>query len=319
MRTAEFVSPNHPNKLCDRIADFILDSYLKQDPTTQCNIQVSGGYGKVFVYGDVASDGILSDYDITKIVYDISKVENVHIDLFKHNNKPTINTNSGISIGYATRETETLMPFEYELARGLNKFIYSHHPYDGTTQITINGDWITAVANFENTTSIELTNLINEYFKDTQYHVDKIYSNASGDWDSGGLIGGIGSNGNELVVDNYGPRIPIGGGSYSGKDITKLERTAGYMARRIAVDSLQKYGLQYALVELSYTDGSNKPIQARIKGNDSGINVETGLHLFEVKGYDLTPNGIIQFLDLNNTNFYQTSMWGHMGNDFNWK
>jgi S-adenosylmethionine synthetase len=319
MRTAEFVSPNHPNKLCDRIADSLLDSYLKQDPTTQCNIQVSGGYGKVFIYGDVASDGILSNYDIINIVYDISKVEDVDINLFKHNHKPTINNQSGIFIGYATKETETRMPFEYELARGLNKFIYSHHPYDGTTQITINGDWVTAVGSFANVESIELNNLIKEYFKNTPYYINKIYSNVSGDWDTGGLIGGIGSNGKELVVDNYGPRIPIGGGSYSGKDFTKIERSAGYMARRIAVDSLQKYRLQYALVELSYTDGVDEPIQARIKGNDSGINIETGLQLFEVTDYDLTPNGIIEFLDLRNVNFHETSLWGHMGNDFNWK
>jgi S-adenosylmethionine synthetase len=319
MRTAEFLSPNNPNKLCDRIADSILDVYLKQDPTTQCNIQVSGGYGKVFVYGDVASDGDVSNQTIQEIVYDISEVDNVEINLFKHNHKTNINNQSGIVIGYATKETETFMPFEYELARDLNKFIYSYHPYDGTTQITINGDWLSVVASFQNTTSTQLDNLIREYFKDKKYHIDKIYCNNSGDWNVGGLIGNSGSNGKEIVVDNYGPRIPIGGSSYSGKDFFKIERCAGYMARRIAVDSLTKYGLHYALVELSYANGQDEPVQARIKGNDSGINIETGLHLFEVKEYDLTPNGIIDFLELHNTNYHQTSLWGHMGNNFKWK
>ena len=120
-------------------------------------------------------------------------------------------------------------------------------------------------------------------------------------------------------MDNYGPRIPIGGGSYSGKDASHIDRCGGYMARKIAVDSLQKYGLMYALVELSYTMGNFTPIQARIKGNDKGINVETGIKLFDVIGYDLSVNGMIDLLDLRKPNFKEITEWGAFGNNFFWK
>jgi S-adenosylmethionine synthetase len=318
MRTSEFISPKHPDKLCDIISDTIFDKYLEQDPYTQCNIQVSGGFGVLNIIGEVASDGYLSDSEIIEIVYNISNIENVNIVLKNINKIPHINK-FGISIGYATKETETYLPFEYHYTRELNKFIYAQFPFEGKTQITINGDWVDVVASFENTTTLELETIIKEYFDTTNFHLNKLYCNSNGDWSNGGLINGVGASGKQNVIDNYGPRIPLGGGSYSGKDATKLDRCAGYMARRIAVDSLKQYGLQYALVELSYSNNQTQPIQARIKGNDSGINVETGLRLYEVQGYDLSPNGIIDFLDLRNISYAETSKWGHMGNNFNWK
>lgn len=318
MRTAEFISPNHPDKLCDIISDTLLDKYLEQDPFTQCNIQVSGGYGIVYVIGEIASDYTLLYSDIKEIVYNISQIENVVINLTKINKSQFINK-FGISIGYATKETESLLPFEFHHARELNKFIYNHNPFEGKTQITINGDWVDVVASFQNTTKDELENLVNDYIKTTNFHLNKLHCNSTGDWNVGGLLNGVGCSGKQNVIDNYGPRIPLGGGSYSGKDATKIDRCAGYMARRIAVDSLKQYGLQYALVELSYSNNQQTPLQARIKGNDSGINVETGLKLYEVKDYDLTPNEIIDFLDLTQPIYAETSKWGHMGNEFNWK
>lgn len=318
MRTAEFISPHHPDKLCDIISDTILDKYLGQDPNTQCNIQVSGGLGVVNVIGEIASDYTLSDSDITEIVYNICGIENVIIFL-KNINKLDYINKFGVSIGYATKETDSLLPFEFHHTRELNKFIYNHIPVEGKTQITINGDWVDVVASFQNTTHIELENLVKKYFNTTNFHLNKLHCNSTGDWNEGGLLSGIGCSGKQNVIDNYGPRIPLGGGSYSGKDATKLDRCAGYMARRIAVDSLKQYGLQYALVELSYSNNQQTPLQARIKGNDSGINVETGLKLYEVKDYDLTPNGIIDFLDLKKPIYAETSKWGHMGSEFNWK
>lgn len=318
MRTAEFISPQHPDKLCDIISDTIFDKYLQQDPSTQCNIQVSGGFGVLNIIGEVASDGYLSDSEIIEIVYNICNIENVNIVLKRIDKISHINK-FGVSIGYATKETETYLPFEYHYTRELNKFIYTKFPFEGKTQITINGDWVDVVASFQNVSTTELEKIVKEYFDTTNFYLNKLHCNSNGEWNGGGLLNGVGSSGKQIVIDNYGPRIPLGGGSYSGKDGTKIDRCAGYMARRIAVDSLKQYGLQYALVELSYSNNQTQPIQARIKGNDVGINVETGLKLFEVKDYDLTPMGIINFLDLTTPIYSKTSMWGHMGNDFNWK
>lgn len=318
MRTAEFVSPKHADKLCDIISDTILDEYLKEDPYTQTNIQTSGGWGKVLITGEIASDYRISDVRITEIVKEISGVSDVSINLKYNSTKTNIISNSGIILGYATTEIESRIPFEYHHARELNRYIYNHFPTDGKTQVTINGESVVVVASFQNSTAGELDELVKEYFKNSGFWISKAYCNPIGDWNTGGLVGGFGSSGKQIGSDNYGPRIPLGGDSYSGKDATKIDRCGGYMARRIAIDSIREYGLKYALVELSYTSGDNQPIQARIKGNDKGINIETGIKLYEVKGYDLTPNGIIDFLDLRKPIYAETAKWGHMGNKFNW-
>ena len=152
-----------------------------------------------------------------------------------------------------------------------------------------------------------------------EFNVAQKFCNPAGDWNIGGFDADAGLTGRKLVVDSYGPRIPIGGGAFSGKDATKVDRSGAYMARKIAVDSLHKFGLKYSIVELSYAIGHTQPVQAKIKGNRNGINVENGLVVTPVEGYDLSPNGIIQYLDLRNQIFAETSKWGHFGNDFNWK
>jgi S-adenosylmethionine synthetase len=319
MRTAEFISPKHPDKLCDIISDTLLDKYLEKDPYTQCNIQTSGGFGKISIIGEVASDYHLSTEQIKEIVHQISGVEDVDIRLVEKNIKNNIITKSGVSIGYATTENKFNLPFEYYHARELNKFIYNSFPFEGKTQITINGDSASVLTSFQNTTSADLDKLVREYFSNTEFSVDRIDCNPLREWYSGGFFRGFGCSGKQNVIDNYGPRIPLGGGSYSGKDATHADRCGGYMARRIAVDSLKHYGLKYAVVELSYVSGTSQPIQARIKGNDKGIHIETGIKLYEVNGYDLTPNGIIDFLDLRKPIYAETSKWGHMGNNFNWR
>lgn len=142
-----------------------------------------------------------------------------------------------------------------------------------------------------------------------------------GTWTVGGLSNSSGISGGQIVIDNYGPRIPVGGGSFSGKDGSKIDRGAAYMARKIAIDAINKYELKYALVELSYSIGSKYPVQARIKGNNKGINVETGILLYEVDevdNYDLSPNGIVQTLNLQRQEFRKTAEWGHFGTKFSW-
>lgn len=331
MRTAEFVSPKQADKMCDIISDEILDTFLKQDPNSLCGIETMGGYGKVWVCGEVTSTANVSNDEIKEIVKNVSGVENVSVQL---TNQPIEISNAiksgyagdqGIILGYACKETTTMMPFEYEFARELNKHIYQYYPYDGKTQVTINGDEATIVASFQNSKSNHLKELIIDFFKNQnithnqKFNIGNIYCNPLGEWNLGGFDINIGLTGRKQVVDNYGPRIPIGGGSFSGKDSTKIDRSAAYMARKIAVDAIWKYDLLYAIVELSYVIGNKEPIQARIKGNDQGINLETGIKLYNVNGYDLSPSGIIDYLDLRNLNYSETSQWGHFGNKFKWQ
>jgi len=117
--------------------------------------------------------------------------------------------------------------------------------------------------------------------------------------------------GRKLAVDNYGPRVPIGGGAFSGKDATKVDRSAAYMARRIAVDILeQRPEANEVFVQLAYAIGYDQPLQASA--------LVDGKHEF-ITGYDLSPKGIIDFLKLRMPIFSETAAFGHMGNNFKWK
>src|SRR3989337_62962 len=161
MRTCEFVSPKHPDKFCDFIADSILDAYLAGDNKSRVAIELLGGHGKVFVSGEVTSTANVDIKEtVAKIVgEDYEIVSNVP------KQSPEISRGvdtggaggQGIMIGYATNETETFMPLEYETARQLCQDIYKEYPFDGKTQVTIeNGKITTVVVSFQNTKTQEL-------------------------------------------------------------------------------------------------------------------------------------------------------------------
>jgi len=326
MRTAEFVTPKHPDKMCDIISDTILDKFIEKDANARCTIQTMGGHGKVWITGEVGTTISISDDEIKDVVKDVSGVEDVTVHLIKVPEQfSNLASDQGIAIGYATTETPTRMPFEYELARGLARYIYNLYPVDGKVQVTVNGTGTQVVSSFQNTSAKDLEELIHTFFEQNSetlvgqtLTVMKTHCNPLGTWNIGGFDSDIGITGGQAVLDNYGPRIPIGCGLFSGKDGSKIDRSAAYMARKIAIDAVKKYRLIYALVELSYATGQEQPVQARIKGNDKGINVETGIKLYEVKNYDLSISGMVQVLKLNKPNFKQTSLWGHFGNGFIW-
>jgi S-adenosylmethionine synthetase len=153
----------------------------------------------------------------------------------------------GIMIGYATRATKSLMPLEYEAARTLCKAIYARYPRDGKVQVTMDGyRTLAVVASFQGKRTQALEKLIREAIK-----ADEYYINPAGEWPVGGLDADSGLTGKKIVVDSYGPEVPVGGGSFSGKDPTKLDRGGAYAARKIAVDLLKKHKASDVLVKLS--------------------------------------------------------------------
>ena len=318
IRTAECVSPKHPDKMCDRISDTILDFYLQGDPNSRCAIETCGGNGKVFVTGEVTSNTEVTEDDIKSIVHNISGVEDVIVHLTKQSPEIAQGVDTGgagdqgIMIGYACRDNEQFLPQEYYLSRELNKFVFDKYPYDGKTQVTMNGNSLRVVCSFQNAPADELEKLVIQYFEDfPQYHIEALHCNPAGDWNIGGFTADAGLTGRKLAVDNYGPRVPLGGGAFSGKDCTKVDRSAAYMARRIAVDILeQRPEVQEVTVQLAYAIGYNQPLQASA--------LVDGEHEF-IKGYDLSPKGIIDFLDLRKPIFSNTAQFGHMGANFSWK
>ena len=215
-------------------------------------------------------------------------------------------------IGYACDETDELLPLEVILARRLNQRIFAEYPYDGKTQITIapDGSIDSIVASFQNVPSEELKKSVRKFIKEQGLEGKlELHINPAGDWNQGRFDADTGLTGRKLIVDNYGPRVAIGGGCYSGKDPSKVDRSAAYMARKIAVDYLNKRKAREVLVRLAYAIGYAEPLEKTVI-----IDGEPK----EITGYDLTPNGIIKFLDLRRPIYEKTAQWGHYGEGFDW-
>jgi len=317
IRTAECVSPLHPDKICDRISDMILDLYLQGDTNSRCAIETCGGHGKIFITGEVKSYHVVLEQQIKDLIKEKFGINDVQTHIVSQSPEIAKGVDTGgagdqgIMIGYACNENSEKVPQEYYLARKLNKFIFKQYPYDGKTQITLDGKKVRVVCSFQNASSRDLNKLVRKFFEENKgYVIEALHINPAGDWKIGGLDADAGVTGRKLAVDNYGPRVPLGGGAFSGKDATKVDRSAAYMARRIAVDYLRKFNAKEVYVQLAYAIGYNQPIQAT--ANIDGFKME-------IQGYDLSPNGIIEFLDLKKPIFSKTAEWGHMGNNFSWK
>lgn len=315
-RTAESVSPKHPDKLCDRISDAILDAYLAKDPEARVAAETCGGHDVVFVTGEITST---AEVDIPAIVKKIAG-ENLEIHTKIVKQSPEIAQgvdtggagDQGIMVGYACDDTPELLPREVVLARRLNQFIYQKHPYDGKTQITLapNGEIESIVASFQNVSSKTLEQLVEAFIKKYQLTGKlELHLNPAGDWNQGGFDADTGLTGRKLIVDNYGPGVAIGGGCYSGKDPSKVDRSAAYMARRVAVDYLRQRHAHEVIVRLAYAIGKAEPLEKTviIDGKPE-----------EITGYDLTPRGIIKYLDLKRPIYAKTAEYGHFGEGFDW-
>jgi S-adenosylmethionine synthetase len=313
IRTAEFVSPGHPDKLCDRISDKILDTCLEQDSESRVAIETAGGHGSVHLTGEITTN---AELDYESIVKEVSGIDKVTHNVVKQSNEIARGVDiggagdQGIMVGYACDENDEYIPQEYYLARNLCRFLYDRFGGDGKTQITADNHLIThIVTSFQNTTKSELEMAVNEWMERETDDI-KIHCNPAGDWSQGGFDADAGLTGRKLVVDNYGPRVPIGGGAYSGKDPSKVDRSAAYMARHIAVKELKKQGLSECWVYLSYAIGEKEPLQST---------ATDGKTSWDISGkYPVYPNEIIDFLDLKKPIYYETSQWGAYGNGFKW-
>lgn len=327
LKTAESVSPMHPDKICDRISDAILDECLRQDPTARVAIECMGGHGIITITGEMTTDAFVDVPSIAKRIAGEHYGVQTNIVMQSSEIAQGVDTggagDQGIMVGYACDETPELMPLEVMLARKLNQFIYEKYPYDGKTQVTIKDGIIkTIVASFQNVPRSYLRKLVLEWLdtlpENSADTFPEIHCNPAGDWSIGGFEADTGLTGRKLAVDAYGPRIPIGGGAFSGKDATKVDRSAAYMARRIAVDVLKaNRRAKEVFVYLAYAIGKAEPVQA-IAVYDLPDRRVTD-NLLETKKYDLTPQGIISELGLRQPNFEMTAQYGHFGNGFRWE
>jgi S-adenosylmethionine synthetase len=308
--TAESVTPKHPDKQCDIIADTLLDAFYAEDKESRVAIEVMGGHDLFTVNGEVTSTALV---DVESMVRDlVGENSRVIVNLVKQSPEIARGVDTGgagdqgIMSGYATRSTMSLLPYAYDRARALCMHLYQFYPYDGKVQVTVDGTVVkTVVASFQHAPHDELLAHVKDFIQAKEYII-----NYTGDWDIGGFDADTGLSGRKIVIDNYGPTVPVGGGSFSGKDYTKVDRSGAYMARKIAVDYLRKYeSAEEVFVQIAYAIGKAEPVQA--------VAYVDGVPEL-ITGYDLSPRGIREALALDEITYAETAMWGHFGRGFAW-
>jgi len=319
-KTAEAVTPRHPDKMCDIISDVILDACLAQDSQSRVAIETMGGHNIISLTGELSTKANINFPDLVRGI--VGPEYGIQTNIVNQSREISQGVDSGgagdqgIMVGYACHENEAFMPQETYLAKSLAQYIYHYYPNDGKVQITMDERAVeTIVASFCQTPKAKLEIIVNEWRKKILIgSVKNVYLNPAGDWDTGGFNADTGLTGRKLACDNYGPQIPIGGGAFSGKDATKVDRSGAYMARKIAVDLLKKYEAQEVLVKLAYAIGRSEPVMATAQIT----NQDKEIYNVPILGYDLSPIGIITFLDLDKPQYRQVAEWGSFGQGFRW-
>ncbi len=361
--TSESVTQGHPDKVADIISDAILDAYMAQDKNSHVACETCVTTDFCMVFGEITSTAKLSDEDIEKIIRDtIIEIGYDNPDLKfdghkcevvnrLHSQSPDINQgvdrgedetgagDQGMMFGYATNETDSLMPFPIDLARKLtNKLTELREsgeiPYlrpDGKAQVSVNydedGNVISLDAVVLSTQHDESMSENQEGLKedireklfkavipqelmteDTKEHI-----NPTGKFEIGGPHGDAGLTGRKIIVDTYGGYARHGGGAFSGKDCTKVDRSACYMARYIAKNIVASGLAEKCEIQLSYAIGVAEPTSIMV--DTFGTGVETTKKMEEIvrENFRLTPDGIIETLGLRDTQYKQTAKYGHFG------
>ncbi len=282
-------------------------------------MEAMGGHGLITLTGELTTNAKIDAIQVVKRVAGEQYQVNTNIVQQSSEISQGVDVggagDQGIMVGFACDENEEMVPQELYLARNLNKLIYSKFPNDGKTQVTLkNGKISSVVASFHKAKASELRDIIFEWFKGKEVDSElSIYANPAGDWDIGGFDADTGLTGRKIICDAYGPQVSVGGGAYSGKDGTKVDRSGAYMARRIAVDAVKKLGGE-VIVKLAYAIGKKNPVMVSVARPNSNETVD-----FAVSNYDLSPQGIIDFLKLRKPQFEQVAEWGSYGNGFRWE
>lgn len=331
----EIVFRGHPDKVCDQISDAILDAYLEQDPYSRCGIEVVGGKGIIFVTGEVTSKTTIEIEPIIKrVLSDIGYSSNYQIidNLGTQSQDIALGTNeeiggagdNGMMFGYACNDTEELLPIamvilqKFAIAYDDLRKINNNFLPDGKVQITgvYNENMKllkikTATICYQNLeknrieTDTILINLFNDISSKYNIVVDQYLLNPTGKFLIGGFDGDAGLTGRKIVVDNYQSFANVGGGAFSGKDPTKVDRSAAYFAREIAKKILKEKHLMWCEVQLSYAIGIDKPLAIYINSDIGAIKVDSKLY------EQCTPKNIINNLKLRYIKYEPKARFGH--------
>ena len=370
--TSESVSEGHPDKVCDRISDMVVDSYLSKDPYSRVACETLTTTNKVVLAGEVRGPEIKKEEIIEKVrgcIKDIGydqdgfswkektlveshlheQSEDIAMGVDSKDNKDEGAGDQGIMFGYACKETEDLMPapifYSHKILRLMAQDRKSNSlkgiEPDSKSQVTMeykNGEpsKVTSVVistqHSKDLNQDKVRQLILPYIEKTipknllkELDDKDIYINPTGQFIIGGPDGDTGLTGRKIIVDTYGGAAPHGGGAFSGKDPTKVDRSAAYVSRYLAKNIVASGITEKCLIQLSYAIGISKPLSIFIKladGDDQKIeHVKKTIN----NNFDLSPRGIREMLKLNKPIYEVTSSYGHFGRkptskgEFSWE
>lgn len=349
--TSESVTIGHPDKMCDLISDSVLDAYIKQDKDSRCAIETMATKDKVIISGEVTSKGKVDIEDIVrKTICDIGydndlacyNGNTIPIEIIMNTQSPDISMgvnkddigagDQGMMFGYATNETKELMPITCVLATKLAKQLENVRrkkiiPYllpDGKCQVTF--DTISQKIDTIVVSTQHLDVDIETLRKDIKNEViekvvpkelltkeTKYYINPTGRFRIGGPVGDTGLTGRKIIVDTYGGIIPHGGGAFSGKDYTKVDRTGAYYARYAAKNIVASGLCSKLMITVSYAIGVSKPVSINcdiFEDNEEKLNL-----VYEIinRFFDFSPSNMIKELNLKKPIYCKTTCYGHFG------
>ena len=370
--TSESVTEGHPDKVCDQIADAILDDIFAEDTSARVAVEVCATTGMVMVFGEVTTKhycdipsivrGVIKDvgYNDSSLGFDyktcavLSSIDEQSPDIAMGVNDATDGDgkddyertgagDQGMMFGYACDETESLMPLPITLAHALTKRLTDVRKSgelewlrpDGKAQVTV--EYIddvpervdTIVVSCQHSENISMDELEAEIIDKVisyaipQEYIDddtKIYINPTGRFVIGGPAGDSGVTGRKIIVDTYGGFCPHGGGAFSGKDPTKVDRSASYMARYICKNLVAAGVCKRAELQVAYAIGMAHPVSVYVNTFGTGVIDDDSLAKVVREVFDLRPKAIIDHLQLAAPIYRKTSNYGHFGKEgFSWE
>lgn len=341
MKTVESVTEGHPDKMCDQISDAILDEYLRRDPNSRVAVESFGCHGMLVVGGEVTSKSETLDVErIARSVYrEIGYNDDLEVFINIEQQSPDISMgvdtggagDQGIMYGYATSETTEFMPLAVVLAHKLTQGLANLRKYtpgfswispDGKAQVTMDkGKVKTVLVSTQHSDSMRQEEIRSELIKNLIGPIIgdldgvEIYVNPTGRFVVGGFTADTGLTGRKLMVDTYGGLLPHGGGAFSGKDASKVDRSASYMCRFAAKNLVALGYAPSCLVSVAYAIGRTEPLMLRAVTSE-GKDISKELK----NNFDFRPLAIIERLGLRRPIYRQTAAYGHFGREgFPWE
>ena len=357
--TSESVTKGHPDKVADQISDAILDALLLSDPYSRSAVETTVEEGRCHIMGEVTTKAdvdfesvarrTIRDIGYTSPLLGFSDQSEISVSIHAQSPDIAMGVDSlgagdqGMMFGYATDETEELMPLSLMLSRSLSdRLTYLRErgecPWmrpDGKSQITLLYEdgkikaIDTVVVSVHHREDIELQDLRREVMEkvilpvlpssllssDTRYFI-----NPTGRFVLGGPAADTGLTGRKIIVDTYGGHAHHGGGAFSGKDSTKVDRSASYAARNIASTIVSAHAAKKAEVQLAYAIGVKEPVSIHVDTFGTSSLDEEVIVRWIRDNWDLSPSGIISLFSLRRPIFYQTASSGHFGHkEFPWE